>query len=505
MVLVFKSDGILPPQKKSSLCVSDQHPRGALFGRGPYLPLTCALLPLPPSSLFSTLQSFLHNMLAFQSTTLPAQWMDSPLLPAASAFDPAFHFDHPSLSPFLDAGRPVFEPPSIDSIYYPVLPLDGEGVYRSPKAAFRKQVAANKADPRWKHAGIGLGLGLTGTTTHAGVLQWSYVQSRPPHFLGRPETESQKPAVPPAPVVPDTFEAPASSLWAALTEFFDTLSGIESPTPDTAAGENAQNSLQDSIIIPTISTPPAADTMRTVSLIVSAIDDSTISPVSVPALPQSSVSVSPLPLPASPCAQHRFAHHLSPIGLVVSSVPVLALPPSSVSASPPLQRAALFAPHLSPRQVSPVPEAVQEIQPNLRVSFAPSNPKYSPSERPAWFAHEEARATELARRFHIGRGVTSLDRRRARCAAVEEQLAVTALRRAEEETRAEERARVVVSAVAGRKPRFTLCGLSYDMVIRQQRRRMEGEQAREAQRTRWLAREEELAEAERALEASLEI
>ncbi|KAJ7608861.1 hypothetical protein DFH06DRAFT_1247896 [Mycena polygramma] len=257
-------------------------------------------------------------MLAFQSTTLPAQWTDSPLLPAASAFDLAFHFDHPSPSPFPDAGRPDSESLSIHSIYYPVLPLDGEGVYRSPKAAFRKQVAANKADPRWKHAGIGLGLGLTGTTTHAG--------SRPPHFLGTPKNESQKPTAPPAPVAPDTVEALASSLWAALTEFFDTiyslLSGLDSPTPDTAA----LNDAQISDIIPSTSTQLVADTIPAISLIVSAIDDNAVSPVPVPALPLSSVSVSPLPLHASLFVPHRSPHQLPPIGLVVSSVPVLALP-----------------------------------------------------------------------------------------------------------------------------------------------------------------------------------
>ncbi|KAJ7608858.1 hypothetical protein DFH06DRAFT_1247884 [Mycena polygramma] len=266
-------------------------------------------------------------MLAFQSTTLPAQWTDSPLLPAASAFDLAFHFDHPSPSPFPDAGRPDFESLSIHSIYYPVLPLDGEGVYRSPKAAFRKQVAANKADPRWKHAGIGLGLGLTGTTTHAGVLQWSYIQSRPPHFLGTPKNESQKPTAPPAPVSPDTVEAPASSLWAALTEFFDTtyslLSGLDSPTPDTAA----LNDAQISDIILSTSTQLVADTIPAISLIVSAIDDNAVSPVPVPALPPFSVSVSPLPLHASLFVPHRSPHQLSPIGLVVSPAPVPALPP----------------------------------------------------------------------------------------------------------------------------------------------------------------------------------
>ncbi|KAJ7610616.1 hypothetical protein DFH06DRAFT_1245837, partial [Mycena polygramma] len=361
-------------------------------------------------------------MLAFQSTTLPAQWTDSPLLPAASAFDFAFDFDHSS--PFTDAGRLDFGSPSlsINSIYYPVLPLDGEGVYRSPKAAFRKQVAVNKADPRWKHAGIGLGLGLTGTTTHAGVLQWSYVQSRSPHFRGTSENETKKPTAPPAPVSPDTVEAPASSLWAALTEFFDTtyslLSGLDSPTPDTAALDVAQNS----DIILTTSTPAVADTIPAISLIVSAIDDNAVSPVSIPALPPSSVSVSPLPLHASLFVSHRSPHQLSPIGLIGSLVPVPALPPSCFSASPLSQHASLFVPQRSPRQLSPVPEAVQEIQPTLCVSFAPSNPKYSPSERPAWFAHEEARATELARRFHIGRGVTPLDRRRVRCAVVEEQL-----------------------------------------------------------------------------------
>ncbi|KAF7362658.1 hypothetical protein MVEN_00614900 [Mycena venus] len=160
--------------------------------------------------------------LAFSPTTLTAHWMDSPFLPAA-AFDLTSHFGP---SPFPDAGRPGFESPS--RVYYPVRPLDSEGDYNSPKIAFKKQVAANKKDPRWEHAGIGLGVGLAGVETRYGVLQYSYTLSRPPTFV-RPT--SQKAAAP----GPVKAEAPAASLWNALTEFLDTtyslLSPPDSPTP----------------------------------------------------------------------------------------------------------------------------------------------------------------------------------------------------------------------------------------------------------------------------------
>ncbi|KAJ6556254.1 hypothetical protein B0H19DRAFT_140821 [Mycena capillaripes] len=76
--------------------------------------------------------------LTFSPMSLTAQWTDSPLLPTTAVFNLPIAFDLPS--PFPDAGRPDSDSPSIDHIYYPVLPLDSEGVYRSPKAAFQKQV-----------------------------------------------------------------------------------------------------------------------------------------------------------------------------------------------------------------------------------------------------------------------------------------------------------------------------------------------------------------------------
>jgi hypothetical protein len=133
------------------------------------------------------------------------------------------------------------------------------------------------------------------------------------------------------------------------------------------------------------------------------------------------------------------------------------------------------------------------------VSFSKSDSELirSPSSCPAWFAREEARAADLARRFHIERDVSSWDRRRARCAAVEMRLAADALRAAADEMvvveREREREQRRERELAGRRPRFTLCGQSYESVIRQQRRRNEGEAERQAKRVRWLRREEELA------------
>ncbi|KAJ7431862.1 hypothetical protein B0H11DRAFT_1941197 [Mycena galericulata] len=151
----------------------------------------------------------MFSPLNFSPTTLTAHWSDSPLLHATSVFDLPFHI--------LDAGRQDFGTPRV---YYPVLPVDGEGHYRSPKAAFSKQVLcenhhfwsplaiqwllhklANKKDPRWKDAGIGLGLGLSGVTKKWGVLQSTYVLSRQPLFLGtlhpgeKKRNEEQKPVV----------------------------------------------------------------------------------------------------------------------------------------------------------------------------------------------------------------------------------------------------------------------------------------------------------------------
>jgi hypothetical protein len=119
--------------------------------------------------------------------------------------------------------------------------------------------------------------------------------------------------------------------------------------------------------------------------------------------------------------------------------------------------------------------------------------------------------------------VSGWDRRRARVAEVERELAEEALRREaerpigeDEDSHARGRGEGILKNNAGaerdeededggqqkekrerKKLRFTLCGLPYPLVVRQQRRRAEGEEARQAQWVRWLEREEAVAREER--------
>ncbi|KAF8170988.1 hypothetical protein K438DRAFT_2024125 [Mycena galopus ATCC 62051] len=397
----------------------------------------------------------LTPLTALSPTALTVHWMDSPLIPAsASTFHSEltshFGFGLRLPSPFLDPGRPEdFGSLGHAHNHYAV----EEGGYQSLKIPFHKRIDANKNDlhPRW--TGFGLGLGLTGIDD----LENTYVLSRRPTFLESAANEL-------AGAEPE-HEAVAESdpsLWEALTEFLDTTYSLsDSPTFESAMHQPEVT--PTSTLNATISVPAVVEA----------------SPTQVLCLEPIGFTVTALLIPSwdSPASMAS----KSPAFSIPSSSPLVSSPASIASTSP----------------------ACATTNPTLRVSFAPK-PSFTgrmTTERPAWFAHEEARAADLARRFHIGRDVSPWDRRRARCVVVERQLAEDALRRMDSdsvfgsfEQREEEEQE---GKIKMRKPRFSLCGLPYPLLIRQQRMRNEGEMEREAKRVRWLRREEELAEVER--------
>ncbi|KAJ7841088.1 hypothetical protein B0H14DRAFT_2783683 [Mycena olivaceomarginata] len=398
------------------------------------------------------------------STALSVHWMDSPLL-----FVSTSRLRLPT-TPFPDAGRQAFDSPSFAS-YHPVLPLVGEGVYyRSPQIALQTQAAANKNDPQWS-AGIGLGLGLVDVESAADSLQYTYVLSHPPTFLHAAHDDE----------TPAASTAPATSLWDALTEFLDTTYSLFS-----------------------VSDSPIFEASKEVSVhalgaVVDTIHSSPHSPAQFLAAEPTDFAV-PATASSTP----------SP---VLFSTPRLPMP---LLLSPVCPRATEIAPSLSL-------DDTNKPKSTLRVSFSLPPAPHTPSTRPSWFAREDTRAADRARRFHIGLGVSGWDRRRARVAEVERELAEEALRREaegpigqDEDSHARGRGGGILKNNASaewdeededggqqkekrerKKLRFTLCGLPYPLVVRQQRRRAEGEEARQAQWVRWLEREEAVAREER--------
>ncbi|KAJ6556815.1 hypothetical protein DFH09DRAFT_1280226 [Mycena vulgaris] len=344
--------------------------------------------------------------LAFSPTTLAAHWMDSPLTFASPAFDLPLAL--------VDAGRQFEEVFDSPHVHYPVLPLDGDGEYRSPKVAFMKQVAANKKDPLWKETGAGLGLGLTGVTKHCGVLQSNYVLSRRPEMICAVTTE---PAIPSSPPTPAAQPDSAGSLWDALTDFLDTTYSLLSPpdSPVSEAGGAGAAAVQC----------PAADFIVT--------EPTVVAPTPLPSSPLDAVSSPPQMLA------------LAPIVLTPPASPIKEFPasPQRTLVFPTL-RNTIPKTFQSPVQQSPRKFSAALCTTKSPVSFA-VEARGNRDERSAWFAREEALADKKSTS-------TPWDRRRLSAIAHEETLAV--------------------------HPRFTMRGVPYAVVLRQRTRSEEERAAR---------------------------
>ncbi|KAK7019486.1 hypothetical protein R3P38DRAFT_3198860 [Favolaschia claudopus] len=424
--------------------------------------------------------------------TFSVCWMDNPLIPSSSsAFDLSTQFS-------LDAGRPE-DLPFDTRAYYPCYPVDAEGVYHSPRLAYQKQVAAKKQDPRYQYSGLGLGLGLSGVTKYCGVMQYRYRLSDSPVF-GDPTTpvpdrfgyfpSLAKEAEPVEEVVP---EAPPAqiSFWDALMAFVDSAYSL---SPDSPSPEDV---FVDAPVAVTPSSLPVEDFVHPV-----------VQPL---ASPSPFIAYSPVPALASPpkCPSpaHSPAPALAPPSKIASpSIPLQISQTVSQSLSLSLSEATtpiidILSPILDDTPTDALPSILATTKipgTSLRLTFSlPGKP--TPSHRPTWFSYEADRAAEYARRFNIGLNITRLDRLRGKLVIAEARSAEAQLRREAEEDK-EERARkeflsrpVNPMLQLSLKPRFSLKGLSFDMVVRQQRRRDNGPEARMDRNGYLIRREEYLA------------
>ncbi|KAF7294050.1 hypothetical protein MKEN_01451400 [Mycena kentingensis (nom. inval.)] len=370
--------------------------------------------------------------LNFSPVSLSAQWPSSP-----SSTPPLPSWSELDISSYID----VYAEPD-NRVYYPVPEVDRYGVYHSPKAAFRDQVAANKQDPRWKDAGVGLGLGLAGVRKTSGVLQSAYILSRPPVFL------AQKPAPrddAEAPVLEPESSAP-KSLWTVFSEFMETTYALLllPESPDLGAHMEVTQTL--------LPEPLSLDELY----------------------PEMALDASP------PSPKHTF----SP-----STCSAVRLPGST----------------RAPRVLRGIRRAAGPASPQDKRRFVRFVTASKPTHRASWYQREEARAEEQLRRFRVGANLSGWDRRRVKTVRHEAQLPVQTVAESEiigphrTAAEVEEEARWEVEEdelrereARERKPRFLVCGVPYEVALRQQKRRREGEKAQVVRRKMWLRLEEEL-------------
>ncbi|KAJ7218638.1 hypothetical protein GGX14DRAFT_541429 [Mycena pura] len=389
--------------------------------------------------------------------------------------------DFPSHLP--SDGLPI---PYGNRAYCPVLAGDRDQVYHPPETAARERAGvspdaqeSSKEASRWapEEAEHGLGLGLAGVTTSRGI---TYVLSRPPVFL---DVASSSAAPGPFSGPPEGELASHISAWPALTEFLETTYSLLD-SPATAAGSptlagalvpTAASSPREAMSVATAPPSPALQLHESGSPRVHVLP---LTPLAIAPSPTLEPCVTVPETPASP--GRALPHTRMPLSRPARVLAGVLASPRARFARLPLQRTptlqsrprAVAGILLSPRAPPSAAAAPRHAYAHRRsrVRFVPTAARPPvPAARPTWFQREDTLSATASG------SVSAWDRRRVQCVAFEAQLALGRRRSAAdltEETRRDE-AEEATWERAGRL-RFTLCGLPYAVVLRQQRRRRGG-------------------------------